>query len=206
MTPALSFRFWSITCLLTFPLVAKLGAETQSAPSFVSTLSAENVAATGMRHLTPAQRATLDRLVQHEIKLARDGDVVAFAGTFYSRRTPDERAAAGLDTLTPAERDRLDVQIAKEIAQRPVPVNLVSPLRPSSSGLNAVQVSSPVQSEVHGSVTLTYGAGNGGSSFYGGEMDLNYVDPAHKFSAEISYAEFHGRGIGFAGPRCGWRE
>jgi hypothetical protein len=40
--------------------------------------------------------------------------------------------------------------------------------------------------------TLTYGAGRGGYSEKGGEMLLNYDDPAHGFSLGMSYGEMTG--------------
>jgi hypothetical protein len=158
---------------------------------FSATLTAENRSASGLAHLNPTQISALDAFVQREVKLARDGDVIAFAGGFSQRRSAAERTAAGIDQLTPKERETLDSLVAREIAVRPQSSSGLLP--PTSSSVH-VQTTT-VKPEIHGSVTLGYGWGSGGSSLYGGEMNLNYTDPSGKTTTSFTYAELHGKGF-----------
>jgi len=104
---------------------------------------------------------------------------------FSQRISPDERKSAGLDLLTDAELSRLDAVVEQPETGSP-PEGA-----PRSAAALQPRLNRPGP-EIHGMITLTYGAGRGGYSEKGGEILLNYDDPAHGFSLGVSYGEMTG--------------
>ena len=156
---------------------------------FTGELSSSEQAAIGLAKLSATQRAALNAQVQHDITLARQGDVTGFATAFTQRRTATERTAAGLDRLSHDERGQLDALVARSIA-RPATICLTYSPRPG----DAVEVTT-FRPEIHGEMTAFAGAGSHGSSFYGGSITGIYDDPAHDFSVAATYTEIHAKGI-----------
>lgn len=172
---------------------------------FSATLSAEDQKSTGVTHLTPEQISTLNVLVKRELILAKQGNVVNFAGEFSQRRSAPERAKAGIDKLTPDERSRLDATVARALATQPR--EHISTLTPVTSSA-AVQGIGP-KPIVHGSVTFVAGTSGGGNNFYGGGFEVEQIDPVHGYSISIGYSELHGKGLwggyGYRYGRPGYR-
>jgi hypothetical protein len=142
----------------------------------------------GLAKLSATQRTTLDVQIQHDVTLARQGDVTGFATAFTQRRTAAERTAAGLDVLGNDERRQLDAFVARIIAQPAAPT-----LTHFSRNNDKVEVTT-YRPEIHGEMTLVAGAGSHGSSFYGGSITAIYDDPDHGFSMAATYAEIHSKG------------
>jgi hypothetical protein len=157
---------------------------------FTDSLSSSEQTAMGLAKLSAAQRTALNAQVQHDLTLARQGDVPGFANTFTQRRTAVERTAAGLNLLSHDERRQLDAFVAGTIAQPATLASLAHYSKPS----NAVEVTT-YRPEIHGEMTLFAGAGSHDSSFYGGAITGIYDDPAHNFSIAATYAEIHSKGI-----------
>lgn len=170
---------------------------------FCEALSPQERAVSGIQHLSPSQVAALDRLVAHDVTLARQGAVTGFSTDFSERRTDLERAAAGIGQLSQAERASLDVLAAKAIALPPPPSDTFTYQPPAPPpGMEDVKVSAPPKLEVHGDLTFTVGGGHG-SSFYGTSEDLFVTDPSGKFTLGLGFSEYHGKGpIGLYGPYC----
>jgi hypothetical protein len=156
---------------------------------FTDSLSSAEQTAMGLTKLSAAQRTALNIQVQHDVTLARQGDVTGFATTFAQRRTATERSADGLDLLGNDERRQLDASVARIIAQPATPA-----LAHLSRHSDAVEVTT-CRPEIHGEMTLVAGAGSHGGSFYGGSLTGIYDDPSHNFSMAVTYAEIHGKGF-----------
>jgi len=170
---------------------------------FCEALSAQERASSGIPMLSPPQVAALDRLVEHDVTLAREGAVTGFSSDFSARRTDQERAFAGIDQLSQAERATLDVLAARAIASPPPPSDTFA-YEPQSAppGMEVVKISSPPKLQVHGDLSFTVGGGHG-SSFYGTSEDLFVTDPSGKFTLGIGFSDFHGKGLfGPYGPYC----
>jgi hypothetical protein len=170
---------------------------------FCEELSPQERAVSGIQRLSPSQVAALDRLVAHDVTLARQGAVTGFSSEFSDRRTDQERAIAGISQLSPAERASLDVLAAKAIALPPPPSDTFTYQPPAPApGMVDVKVSSPPKLEVHGDLSFTVGGGHG-SSFYGTSEDLFVTDPLGKFTLGLGFSEYHGKGLGgLYGPYC----
>jgi hypothetical protein len=156
---------------------------------FTDSLSPAEQTSMGLTKLSAAQRTALNAQIQHDITLAREGEVSGFATTFTQRRTAAERAAAGLDLLGNDERQQLDAFVARALAQPGMPV-LMHLARHSDE-----PEATTYRPEIHGEMTLVAGAGSHGGSFYGGALTGIYDDPAHNFSIAATYAEIHSKGI-----------
>lgn len=198
LRPAVPARW--LACLL-LGLTSWLGAGA-SEPTFSATLTEAERTAAGLTRLDDNEIASLNAQVAREVRLARLGDVVAFAGTFSSRRPGSEHRAAGLTKLTPAEIATLDGLVARALAERPVEV----PPRPTPTG-TAVRLERP-RGEWHGEVTMMYGRGSGGRDFYGGSLTTVYEDHDLGFAAGVSISRFEGDGWYYGRPysscRPGW--
>ena len=199
MSIGASFRSlcrWGLT-LIAVGLVSR--AQTPDT-RFSQSLQAEEKTASGVQHLTAAQIGALDSAVEREVKLATQGDVVAFSGTFSDRRTENDRAAMGITTLTAAERRQLDECVARAIANHPKAVT-TAVIPPSRGGVETYSPG-PI---VHGSVTFAYLWNSQGGSAYGGAIDIVQTDPAGRYTLGISYSELRGDIWGGAGARGGCR-
>jgi hypothetical protein len=196
-------------------LAARLRAEE---PSFSAGLSSEELAASGVSHLTATQAAILDALVSQDVTAARQGGVTGFSTGFSARHWAHERVASGLDQLSAAERAVLDRLTARAIALGPPPDDgftysppksapapaIIAPPKPtpSESLVTAVE-----KLEVHGDLSFTVGAGSHGSSFYGTSDDLYVTDPSGKFTLAVGIDDYRGKGpigplFGPFGPDC----
>jgi hypothetical protein len=192
--------------LLVFSVLAAAAATWARAEekTFSTMLTETEQQATGLTHLTADQRATLDNLVQREVRLAAQGNVTAFAGEFSKRRSAPEMAKAGIDKLTPDERSRLDAKVAAVIANRPQTL-VAGPSRMGSVYVSTIQP----KPEIHGEVSFTYGMASGGRSFYGGSVVVEQSDPSKGYTITVGYSEYRGKGMSFcrdfgAGYRWGY--
>ncbi len=158
-----------------------------SETGFSHGLSAHDQDAAGLKKLEPAQRAELDRLIERELALAREGNVRAFAGSFSRRRSDAERAAAGLGLLTPMEIALIDAHVAQRLAR---PVFMAwSPRARRTAEAETVSA----KPEIHGSVSIFYGTG-GGASYRGASMDMTYHDPARNLTVTVGVSRIDGKG------------
>ena len=158
------------------------------------TLIPDEFAAAGLTQLSSDQIAILDALVRPDIADATRATRTkeARAARFSERLTADERKNSGLAELAPEQLTQLD--------------NFVARLSSPESGGNGQFVSRDTgrtdvftarslrrAPEIHGSISLMYGAGSGGYSERGGAMTLSYEDPSG-LSVEVGYAEVHSKG------------
>jgi hypothetical protein len=175
-----------------FALTAAARAESTS---FISTLNAENKAASGIVRLTERQAAALDFQVQREIATAHQGDTVAFSTSFTHRRTPAQRTEAGLDRLMTPELAQLDRLVATAVANRPPSTSplLTTPATTSTSA-DAVETI-PLKAEVHGEVSLSYIWGSGGAHGYASSIVTTVTDPSGKGSLTVGLSQFNGKGF-----------
>jgi hypothetical protein len=152
--------------------------------------------------LTPAQVASLDGLVEHEVTSAHEGGVTGFASTFTERCTAGERSSTGIDRLSESDRSNLDALVARAIAAGPPPSQAFtySPQPKAAPPAPVTLVSQPPHVEVHGDVSLTLGAGSHGSNFYGTSADLFVTDPTGKYTIGVGVSEYRGKGYF---PLCG---
>ena len=151
---------------------------------FTTTLSPDQQAAAGLTGLSPAERAALDQLVASETAESRVAEGKVLSGTFASRRTEAERQAAGLDRLSEAELARLNEMVANVAISRPKPKE-----RPRLKDDDVV--SAKTRPEVHGSVSLTFGHGPGGS-FRGADLWLSYYIPEYGLSLGFGMSRYTG--------------
>ena len=163
---------------------------------FSTTLTTAERASAGLDRLDDNELASLNAQIARELNLARQGDVIAFAGTFSSRRPASEHRAAGLAKLGADELRALDGYVARAIAQRPVTV----PARTTPTD-GAVAIDRR-RGEWHGEVSMTYGRGRGGRDFYGGSVTTAYVDHATGLAAAFTLSRYEGDGLFF--DRCGY--
>jgi len=110
------------------------------------------------------------------------------APRFSQRLLAAERQSAGLTLLTGTESIKLDAAVARFESGGG------SGEQHSSNGENWHPAASSPSLEVHGTVSLTVGAGRGGASFMGGAMAVSVADPAHGIELSAGYAEMHGKG------------
>ncbi|MDB6114179.1 MAG: hypothetical protein JWQ62_1124 [Lacunisphaera sp.] len=179
--------------LVLFALLAVLAPSLRAAEGgFVATLSSEARTAAGLPELSAAERAALDRLVAQDVASAREQNITEFSSGFVSRLTDEERKAAGLDRLTPAQLTRLNGLIASALAARPKPKE--RPRLKESEVLAEAR-----KPEIHGSITLAYGWGGGGT-FRGGSLWLDYYDPENHFGLGIGLSNITGNGYFGYGP------
>jgi hypothetical protein len=198
-----TLRFSRGLSLLLAVVLLPLSLAGQSAHSpgeggFIAGLTAAEQAAAGLSRLTDQQRVTLNDLVAREVRLARQGDVIAFAGTFSTRRPASEFIGAGLTALTTDETAALDGYVARLLAQRPPVVYFRS--QPDDGTVETVTR----RPQWHGEITATYGRGSGGREFYGGSVTTIYDDPDRGFAAALTLAQYRGDGYFFGGPGYGY--
>jgi len=163
---------------------------------FSDSLTPEQLGSTGLKRLNDTQLASVNALVDRELKLAQQGDARSFAKSFCERRSRGELEATGLLSLGEDERAFLDSLISDRIAQT---------VQPAASGGTASQgqgVAFPKNRsalEVHGSVSFVVGSNFKGGSFYGGAFETTMSDRSGRMSLTIAYSELHGKGM----PLCG---
>ena len=171
-----------VTFVLAVVLVTSASA---SQGGFVSTLSTEQLQATGIATLTPAERDALNAQVAGELALARQGDVRGFAGTFSSRRKPAEFKASGLNRLTKEQLGALDDIVRALLAAGPVQRHIGRELT------NEEVSRAHKRFETHGSVSYTIGGG-GGRSFQGGTVSTVILYTQTGSTIGFSYSQFNG--------------
>ena len=167
--------------------------------AFLSQLTPTERAAVGVSNRDLVETSELNKLVQRDLALARQGNVVGFAKTFTERLTPLERERSGVNLLTTAERAKLDGLVAAAMAARPVAptVNVAQAAPLKGIGLG------PMRPQIHGDVTLFYGAGGHGSSWYGGAFDTRITDPKGRYTVQVGVSQTYGRGL-WAPWGCGY--
>lgn len=193
--PVVTFPMKLVACLGSYgrsALLACLVAWTVTAVSasdatLIAGLSTSDHEAAGLQKLEPAQLAELYRQIELELTLAREGNVRAFAGSFSRRRNDADRAASGLGLLTPVEIALIDAHVAQRMA-RPVFATW-SPRARTQAEVETVSN----KPEIHGSISLFYGAG-GGSSYRGASTTMTYDDPARNLSISVTYSRVSGSG------------
>lgn len=165
----------------------------QAGATFIAKLSPTDRAAIGVAKLDPVETSELNKLVQRDLDMARQGNVVGFAKTFTERLTPLERDRSGVSLLTAAECSKLDSVVAAAMAAHPAALGV--------STVNAVQPAplkgigfGPMRPQIHGDVTVFYGQGGHGSSWYGGAFDTRVSDPKGRFTLSIGVSQTTGRG------------
>ncbi|HTL67450.1 MAG TPA: hypothetical protein VL200_07305 [Lacunisphaera sp.] len=136
---------------------------------FSTTLTPGQLAASGLARLSVEERAALDRIVAAEMDESRIEAGVVLTGTFASRRSDAEMKATGLDRLKPDELASLNELIAASSLVRLQPRE-----RPRLRSDDVV--SAHRKPEVHGSLSLSYGWGGGGT-MRGADLWLDYSLP-----------------------------
>ncbi len=182
---------WFLLALLS-GLLLPASASSAEETLFSVRLHANEFVAIGLTALTPEELTALNQFVAREIASARQGGVTAFRGTFLSRRTPTERTAAGLDRLSPAGRDRLNQAVATALTVRHAATPVAVAPAVDAGGID---VRSALKPEVHGTVTLGYGWGRGGSYRFGG-VDTWYYDPESRITIGLGVGAVRGSGLG----------
>ncbi len=181
-------KLWKIVAAGWLIGAVAIAAQAQDA-RFSKTLTSAELADTGIAKLSPDQLAVLDALIRRDAKIIAVPDAEHPAPPrFTLRQLPEERARAGLGSLTEAELSRLDALVADfESGRRPAP----APAGPDAGWKPIVNRPRP---EVHGMVSLTYGAGSGGYQEMGGAMVVNVDDPEHGLSLWFGYATMRVKG------------
>ena len=150
---------------------------------FSHTLTGTELTETGIAKLPPDQLAVLDALIRRDARINAVPDAGHPApARFTLRLLPDERQRAGLGSLTDAELQRLDALVADFESGRRAPP---APAGPTADWKPILHHPGP---EVHGMLSLTYGAGSGGYQEMGGAMAVSVDDPEHNLSLWFGYA------------------
>ena len=148
--------------------------------------------AAGLKALNSDQTAVLDALVRRDIANQRRPKPTkeVAAEKFSDRLTADERKNAGFGVLSAEQIAHLDDYVARLLA----PLNTPAGGNWSSSPRDAFSAKSLRRGpEIHGSLTLMYGAGSGGYSERGGAMVVSIEDPSG-ISLILGYSEVHTKG------------
>jgi hypothetical protein len=154
---------------------------------FTATLSNEQKNVSGLVSLTPAELTALDQIVADEVGLARQQNLGEFSENFVARRSDEQRQLAGLNRLTAEQQARLNELVAAAIASRAKPKD-----RPRIRDSEVLLPARPP--EIHGSVTLSYGWGRGGS-IRGESLWLDYYDPESRVGIGVGIANYSGNGF-----------
>ena len=158
------------------------------------TLVPDEFAAAGLSLLSTDQIAVLDALVRRDIadsaRVTRTKE--ARPARFSERLTADERKNAGLTAITPEQLAQLDNFVARLSSPE---VGGTGQFVSRDTGRTEILSSRSLRRapEIHGSISLMYGAGSGGYSERGGAMTLSYEDPSG-LSIAVGYAETHSKG------------
>lgn len=165
------------------------------APIFSMSLADTEQKAIGLSSLSLDQVDALDAAVKHDVTLAQQGNVPAFANSFSQRRTPGEREKLGLTLLSGEQVARLDTAVARTIANQPH-AGTSSFARSTAPASPIIAVQFPRRKwDTHGSAEFTVGSTSGHGSFYGGALNVNTTDPSGSFTASVTVSEYHGKGL-----------
>jgi len=158
---------------------------------FSDTLTPEQINATGLKRLNDTQLASVNALVDRELKLATQGEVRGFAKSFCERRSRGELEATGLLNLREEEKAMLDSVIADRLSESVHP----SPQASNEPGRGVAFPKNRSALEVHGSVSFIVGSNFKGGSFYGGAFETTLSDRSGRMSLTLGYSELHGKGM-----------
>jgi len=180
-------------CLTSAPARASDDPADLADPKFSSTLSPDQLKQTGLDQLSTDNVAVIDALVRLDVAALRLRNNNIRSTRFTERRTDHERDIAGLDHLTADQLRKLDQFVALRIPAPVIPLG--ADLSNASVSLDAAPIpfKRPAP-EIHGSFTLTYGWGKGGS-IKGADSVITYVDPSHRFSLSVGYSQYSGSGL-----------
>jgi len=145
----------------------------------------------GLQQLSSDQTAILDALVRRDLAISLKVTREPRAARFSQRLTADERKNSGLSLLSEAQLARLDEYVARLVT----PPSSGSGLSSSGGRSGEVVTSTTLRRapEIHGMISLMYGAGSGGYSERGGAMVLTYDDPSG-VSLAVGYSEIRTKG------------
>jgi hypothetical protein len=179
------FALGAILALVTAP-----GRAATDDPRFSSTLRPAQWTESGLNKLTTDNVAVIDALVRVDKAASEYRNNNIGSTRFSERRTEHERTISGLYLLTPAQVEKLDQLVAFRVARPMAQFDTSIP----APRLNLENVTVPNRPpEIHGSVSLTYGWGKGGS-VRGADSVFTYDDPARRFSLLFGYSEYRGKG------------
>ncbi len=186
--------FFALALAGAFTVIPGRAADESDEPRFSSTLSPAQQAETGLDQLTSDNIAVIDALVRLDVAALRLRNNNIRSTRFSERRADHERDIAGLGHLAPEQLTKLDQFVSLRIPAPVIPAS--ADLSHASVSLDAVRIpyKRPAP-EIHGSVTLTYGGGKGGS-FRGAESVITYVDPSRHFAVTVGYSQYSGSGLG----------
>ena len=162
---------------------------------FSQMLTTSESVESGINHFSSDQIAVLDALVRRDLAMraAPRRDDKPLAEKFSQRLTDDERRNAGLTLLTEVQVARVDALVEQRGAAT-LARALLAPPTFVPTGMRLRPTEGKTAPEIHGSISLSYGAGKGGYSERSGGMTLNYDDPVHNLSVSFSYWETHVKG------------
>ena len=179
------WRIVALGCLLT---AIAPGSHAQDG-RFSKTLTAPERTDAGLESLSADQLAVLDALIRRDAKINLAPDAAHPVPARFSQRISlEERASAGLDSLSETELVRLDAWVTRQSSG-----NLPSVVSRATRPAMSPESSSPAP-EIHGMVSFTFGAGQGGYREMGGYMMLDYQDPAHGLDLLVGYGEMRTSG------------
>jgi hypothetical protein len=197
MPPRRLRRFASLRLALITGLAFLVGHARGSVPEeqrFSATLSTSQRAEIGLGQLTEDNVAVIDALVRQDEESLKKHGRLGNLGSFSQRRSDHERDIAGFSHLTAEQLARLDGLAAMRISPPPPLIYAETAGRRYPSDGMLLRTESKPYLEVHGSTTLSYSWSKAGS-VRGAEMNINLQDPAHRFSINIGYSEYHGKGL-----------
>jgi hypothetical protein len=164
---------------------------------FSQAISPEDREAIGLARLSSDQVAILDALVRRDIAeqlfTQRAPDTPA---AFTDRLTADERKNTGIAGMSPAQRAHLDATLSRIQSSSLTQTLLTPPIFVPRNAVLLPQAEKKTAKkglETHGSLTLSYGWGDGYST-RSGSMVVNMTDPDKKYSITIGYGETHVKG------------
>ncbi len=157
---------------------------------FSATLRPEQWTETGLNKLTTDNVAVIDALVRADKTTSEYRNNNIASTRFTERRNEHERTISGLYLLTPEQLKKLDDFVALRLAP---PTAQLETTAPSPRLAMEPTVTPPRGPELHGSFSLMYGWGKGGST-RGTNSTFTYDDPTHGFSLLFSYSEYKGKG------------
>jgi hypothetical protein len=172
---------------------------------FSKSLTPGEITASGISRLSADQVAILDALVRRDVAAAHFTYKTPRAVRFSDRLTADERQNSGLAALSTEQLAEIDAYVQR---LQPAPPGSWTASASSSgtatsgsAGTSVTAMSLRRKPQIHGEVSLMYGAGSGGYSEYGGSMVLTYDDPDHNYAIAVGYSEIHTKG-GYWRNRC----
>jgi hypothetical protein len=188
------YRFRAIIVAVWFSAILAATGWAAESSRFTDSLTAQQRTELGLNGLSSDNVAVINALVRQDESTVQLRNNNVRSTRFSQRRTEHERTIAGLDQLKPEQIAKLDELIGQRFAPAPSPL-LESAMVPSALSVSSVENNSaPRRPEIHGSFSLTYGWGKGGSVM-GGDATLMYEDPDHRYSVLFNYSQYRGKGF-----------